>query len=217
MTTTEGTYSGYTELDVTGAYWSVARNLGVISEDIYRLSEQRDESGKLVISKRARLMALGSLAARKDVYHFDGRERKLVEVREDKRLASMFFHIARVVGECMTEIYQQCDCLGFWVDACIVRNFPDNIEQAEDIAGRYGLTLHEVELAPRVHIRPIGARGTAMYCIEIRDRSEESWSIRPKYYALRQDMTADQRRVLIMDHLQKTLTYEREKGTWVSE
>jgi len=57
-------YTNAVEIDISSAYWKQAYNIGIISEQTYRLG--------LFVPKNVRLIAFGSAATKKDVFYFDG-------------------------------------------------------------------------------------------------------------------------------------------------
>lgn len=201
-----GVHRGFREFDITKAYWTVAREKGVISEEIYQHGLKVDDNGDRVVSKKVLLMSLGSLAAKKDLYEFDGSQRFFRRTIYNERTAAMFFAIAKRVGEIMTQIYINTDCLGFWVDACFVRDYPENTERVHEIARRYGVSLHDVELSPSLMITKT-KMGPMMYCIEVHERSDSAFSIRPKCFMLSEHKDVNACRVKFMDRLTKNLKY----------
>jgi hypothetical protein len=114
-----GTYEEATELDVNGAYWKIAYNLGYIPLDIY-------EEG-LEVDKKCRLMALGGLATSKIVYEYNPRTDKYFKTDkiENPITRSYFFDIANTLDGIMKSIMEGVskNIYFYWVDAFFMKDF----------------------------------------------------------------------------------------------
>ena len=102
------------EIDLTGAYWNIAFREGIINKELF-------ERGKLV-SKKARLIALGALAKNVTTLYFDGERWTIGGITENKK-ADYFFRVAEMTGEIMQEL-KYCagsNYLFYWVDAIFFR------------------------------------------------------------------------------------------------
>ena len=102
------------EIDISGAYWAIAYKLGIISDNIY-------ERG-LLVSKKARLAALGALAKNITHLYFDGRQ-WFCEYVEESPLKDFFFLAAKEISEIMTQL-RYLTMGGFyfyWVDAIFIK------------------------------------------------------------------------------------------------
>lgn len=111
-----GVYRNVAEFDVNKAYWELARRLGYINEEIYKKG--------LEVSKMARLVALGSMATNKRVYHFNGQcfeDHKEEQVNPVTR--SYFFHVSKQLDSIMKDIFSSIPGdrkYFYWVDAFFV-------------------------------------------------------------------------------------------------
>lgn len=105
-------YRDIVEIDVNKAYWRIAYILGYINTEIYK------EGLSDAISKSARLVALGSLATKRDVFNYEVETGvyKKGEVIVNEYLRSVFLHICFELGRIMDETDNK-DYLFFWVDA----------------------------------------------------------------------------------------------------
>lgn len=116
----EGEYTGYCEIDVSGAYWKTALDLGYISKEIYREGNDRDQ-----VRKQVRLMALGALAKKTEYLRYSppyGPSDIEIEV-EVCELEVFWDNISYSFGLVMNECFQvfRGQTLGYWVDAVFVR------------------------------------------------------------------------------------------------
>ena len=111
-----GTYDQVEEIDLNGAYWKCARNLGYISEDLYKEG--------LTVDKKTRLAALGGLATMKTVYEFDGKKEKPLDPIFNPVTRSVFFDISRDVGSSMMRAMSVAgrSAMFMWVDAMVINS-----------------------------------------------------------------------------------------------
>lgn len=111
-----GRYEGVTEVDVNSAYWEIARQKGIISEQLYK-------KGLNDVSKMARLVALGSLATVRHHYVYDLSKGKYKseKVECNERTRSYFFDVAKQLDEVMARCIQKHQVLFYWVDAFILK------------------------------------------------------------------------------------------------
>lgn len=110
------------KIDISSAYWSTAHGL-FLSDSVYNW-------GKTLKSKR--LMALGSLASKKNIQLYD-RGNLIYDTFVHKVSEPYYREIQRLVGEVMerTMLYV-CEAVGFWVD-CIFLRTDDNYAKEEII------------------------------------------------------------------------------------
>lgn len=115
-----GIYSGVCEIDVNSAYWKCAKDLGYINKDLYEEGNDPER-----VSKKTRLMALGSCAKKteiKEVYFQDGELKEDFTITEEP--TEVFWdNITFTFGNAMNEVYSifESDMFGFWVDAVFCR------------------------------------------------------------------------------------------------
>lgn len=125
-----GTYEGVTEIDLNGAYWSAAHQLGYISDSVYMRGIERDESGELKVPKGVRLIALGALARKRTIREFtpdSGYE--YIGLDYDAHLGGVFFDCAKLIGDVMLKCVAAVNQSGidtnpflfYWFDALFVR------------------------------------------------------------------------------------------------
>jgi len=125
-TNKSGYFEDVTEVDINGAYWKAALELGYITESLYREGVATKPDGTLKIPKMVRLVALGALARKRTVREYAGNgayDYKGLEY--DPELGGVFFHVAKRVGELMTACVEDMGLsafLLFWVDAFIVES-----------------------------------------------------------------------------------------------
>lgn len=127
-----GTYTGITEIDLNGAYWTAAYQLGYITEKTYRRAFSVDERGELLIKKKVRLIALGALAKRVTVRDYipDEKEYKYKGTEYDAHCGGVFFHCAKLIGDIMKKCVDVIHAKGFednpflfyWFDAIFVKS-----------------------------------------------------------------------------------------------
>jgi len=119
-----GTYTVVTEIDVNGAYWTVARKLGYISEKIYQKGIEINEKGENKIPKMIRLIALGALARKRTVREFTKEKGYTsLPLDYDPELGGVFFHISKHLGELMLQCIDEIGedpFFFFWVDALMI-------------------------------------------------------------------------------------------------
>ena len=98
------------EMDITKAYYKMARNLDYISEEIYHIC--------LKLPKHIRLRLIGSIATHKVVEKYENKELKDIQIIEDLELRDIWFHICYEVGKVMEECAEaiQDYFIFYWVD-----------------------------------------------------------------------------------------------------
>lgn len=117
-------YNSCIEIDLDEAYWLMAKNKGVISEDIYEFGKK--EAGNL--TKYGRLVALGSLAKKTYYYTFvNGMLRKKSVAR--KWTENIWFTICAELAEIMTEAEKIAGNTfsHYWVDGIYLLDPSDDI------------------------------------------------------------------------------------------
>lgn len=100
------------EIDINAAYPTAARNMGIITGDTYNklMSEK--------VSKKVRLIAIGSLASRKKITKYEKGQQVGEPDKPKNPTRKLFFHISKTIGQHMFNVMQQVpECLFYWVDA----------------------------------------------------------------------------------------------------
>ena len=108
-----GIYKNLVEIDLNRAYWNIALEKGYLSKELY-------DKG-LEVPKNVRLVALGSLATVKNLYHFDGNQKTFIKEDYNKKTRPFFFEISREVDNLMSNIFDKVPVLWYWVDAFFYR------------------------------------------------------------------------------------------------
>lgn len=129
-------------IDIKSAYWQTALNLGIISKEIY---DKGMNVGKVV-----RLAALGSLAKKKDIWSFDGKElKKMDTVRSEYE--NLWFAICKKVSDIMNHVVKSIgdDFVFYWVDGIYVKRSEGLLEKITKIFEEKGYFVH-LELIPKV-------------------------------------------------------------------
>lgn len=125
-----GVYTGLSEVDLNGAYWTAAYLLGYISQACYERGCEVGEDGELEVPKHVRLIALGALARKRTVREFvPGEGYKLLPLEYDSHLGGVFFDCAKLIGSVMMKCVSALNAAGidknpflfFWFDALFVR------------------------------------------------------------------------------------------------
>lgn len=124
-----GTYTkDLYEIDLKSAYWNFALKNGFISKEIY----ERGNNTKM-ISKKARLIALGNLAKRKTYIEFDGENFIKAEFESSTETENVFFKVSQqtdlIMNKC--KLIAGSNYLFYWCDAIFVNSkaAKDQIEQ----------------------------------------------------------------------------------------
>lgn len=110
------------ELDLSSAFWEIAKKKGIINEEIYQYGLKKE------ISKKARLVSLGALAKRTTIIHYkDGIFTK--PITKEKETAPLFFKCAEITSIIMhsLRILANKNYFFFWCDAIFFRG--DNIKE----------------------------------------------------------------------------------------
>lgn len=112
-----GTYHDVIEVDINTAYWELALKMGLISQDIFY--------NGMIRKKEDRLIGLGSLATRKNVYEYDTQTGKYdyIESIQDERGRNAFFWVCATLGDIMKRAIDESGAriMFFWVDAFFIR------------------------------------------------------------------------------------------------
>jgi hypothetical protein len=116
-----GKYTDVYEVDLNSAYWEIAYKRGYISPEIYQEGNARDKEGCLIIPKKVRLIALGSLAkvSRLDIWDTKRSEyTRSHRIIGDPNQRDKFFDVAAQVNRHMKTAGVLCEKpLFFWCDA----------------------------------------------------------------------------------------------------
>lgn len=120
------------EIDMRAAYWRTAKQLGLLTPELYKEGIWR--------VKKMRLIALGSLAKRVRVYECNGIDQKLVTTKVNKKTEKIWYSICKVVGTVINEVKNSLpenDFIYFWVDGIYFEN-KRNIQNIVKIFRKYG-------------------------------------------------------------------------------
>lgn len=114
------------EVDIDQAYWETAYQLGIVNDTIY------STGCKGVISKKARLTALGSLAKKTYIYKFKGKKVIGKEVEKDPLLENLWFTICKRVSDVMHSVIDSLgkDFIFYWVDGIYFKHTKKNVQIA---------------------------------------------------------------------------------------
>jgi hypothetical protein len=154
-------------IDINGAYWKTAYNLGVISSSIYKRGLDTD--------KVVRLAALGGLAKRKDIWRFNGKEFKKQKPIRSISTENIWFAICKRVSDVMSEVAKKIgsNFVFYWVDGIYVKNDTATIAQISEMFLKYGYTT-KMEYIPYVEF---GERGFKVQGAIEEDVKNFCWSI----------------------------------------
>lgn len=121
------------EVDVNHAYWNIARQLGVINDKVFKEGEE--------VEKMTRLIGLGSLASKKKVFQFDGKNYHWIGYKYDQVLRSYFFRVSLELDLIMRSIFSdiQQDSFFYWFDAFFVT--PQVAEYISEEVKRFDLSV----------------------------------------------------------------------------
>jgi len=127
------TLTDIVEIDIDQAYWDTALQLGVLNEKLYAMGLSEE------ISKRARLVALGSLAKKVYHYRFQGRQMISSDIERSEETENIWFTICKRVSDVMLEIAQAVgdDYIFFWVDGIYIKNNPESIAKTQQIIEKW--------------------------------------------------------------------------------
>jgi hypothetical protein len=106
------------EIDLNAAFWQVAKDYQIISEEIY-LQGKNDKR----ISKKTRLIALGNLAKRATISEFNGEKYVSISQELPPPTAKLFFYCAWTIAQMMQSVSWLIgeNALFYWVDAIFVQ------------------------------------------------------------------------------------------------
>ena len=130
-----GQYTDVAEFDLNSAYWELAKYHGFISDKTYNFAKKKTKKGEPLISKKGRLVALGSIATSTMSYRY---VKGKYEDLDEKRLptSGMFFTCAKEVADQMTRAMDTFgnDLFFYYVDAifCTRKVSPDMCQFIED-------------------------------------------------------------------------------------
>lgn len=154
-------------IDVNGAYWKTAYNLGVINFRIYKRG--------LDVDKVVRLASLGSLAKRKDIWTFDGKDFKKQKAVHSNTTENIWFAICKRVSDVMSEIAKKIgsNFVFYWVDGIYVKNDVKTIAEISEMFLKHGYTT-KMDYVPYVEFVEKGFK--VQGAIED-DVKQFSWSV----------------------------------------
>lgn len=111
-------YNQVVEMDVNQAYFDIALHNGYLTQKLY-------DKG-MILPKKVRLVALGSLASRKEVWEYCPKRKIMIEQPEvcDEITRSYFFDVSSQLDDIMTDIFKGFygHVIMYWVDAFFVKN-----------------------------------------------------------------------------------------------
>lgn len=136
-------YDNVVEIDLDQAYWEMAYKLGVISDENYEYGSKLNDK----ISKKGRLIALGSLAKKTHIYDFDG-EKLIKETIEEPTLRNVFLTICKEVGDIVNSLKNELgsDYLYHWVDAVFIENKITAVKKVEEVFRKHGFHFKKIPL-----------------------------------------------------------------------
>lgn len=112
-----GHYKDIVEIDLNKAYWEIAYRESIIDLETYKKGKGKN------VSKRSRLVALGSLATIKTIFEFDGERHELIEIKASEHTRNYFFHVSKKVDYIMKNVKASIpeeQFYFFWVDAFFI-------------------------------------------------------------------------------------------------
>jgi len=192
----DGVYLDCNEIDVKGAYWRIAHELGYISNGLY-------EKG-LTVPKNIRLAALGSFATVKHRYTHRGGETFFEPPITNEKTRGLFFHVAKVLDDIMIKISKENpnDFLFYWVDAFFVkRNAARKIMEA---LKQNGLE-YRIKNCPKITAKRLDSGHTEINVLEAEKYQADRTDIRFKKFS----MPAKSKQT--MEHFQKIFDSNFEK------
>lgn len=135
---------GLIEFDLDKAYWRSARNLGVITEELYQ------EGLSSNFTKIELLATLGSLAKFKCSRMFDGKKYgRSVIVDDSSETRHIWDAISFAVDKCMIDCANELgkDFYIYWTDAIFFRNTKENLDKVRQIAEFHGFSGKVIPIA----------------------------------------------------------------------
>ena len=143
----EGVYTDMVELDLNAAYWNKALQLGYITKGMYEKAFNPE------ISKKARLVALGSLAKTTYIYENDMNGGVKYIGKEPEKTEGIFFHIANEVAKDLVILSTQIPSyLFYWVDALFFSQ--SDLEKANKIVKALGYE-YKLYICESIEITPL--------------------------------------------------------------
>jgi hypothetical protein len=127
-------YKDLFELDLSAAFWESAKELNIISPEIYAKGLHEK------ISKKARLLSLGNLAKTIIESNFNGQEYSPARIITSKLTEGCFFGCAQRTSEIMLicKMILGADYLFFWCDAIFFRPGINNVQKLADFLNSIG-------------------------------------------------------------------------------
>lgn len=125
-------------VDLSAAYITEARNMGLLDESIYKLffEEERRKFKRIQKSKikdycghngevykhskKIRLIALGALAQHKTIINYDKGKHTHTDIKYNEELANIFFTVSLNIGKLMIEVLQKFEGLFSYVDCIFI-------------------------------------------------------------------------------------------------
>lgn len=190
----DGKYLDVLEIDVNKAYWTIAKQKGYISNEIYKQG--------LEVNKDVRLISLGALATQKRVFEFLDGEYQHVKDKSNPITRSYFFDVAKHLDILMNEIFS---IVGFesiyfyWVDAIFTTH------QTQKVVKEFFLDNHlEVKEKEILHMKvKTDKEGLKMaYLSELKNREKDKTNFKIKPFILADKEKKEQ---MIINKFKKTI------------
>lgn len=125
------------ELDINGAYFSAAKNLNYLPEELFKEG--------MTYSKKTRLVAIGTLARTRKSFYHDGHKYFEIPSSEDENtkteLKNFWKTIVNYTDISLHDVYFNSECYFYWVDAVFMNEF--RAEEAKKIFAKHNFTVKE--------------------------------------------------------------------------
>lgn len=129
-------YENIIEIDIDEAYWKTSHILGVINDAIYH---EGSKSGG-TMKKNTRLVALGSLAKKIDIYWYKGNS--MVKRTQERSVLTenIWYSLCKTISDLMWEAKKIAgnDFFLYWVDGIYIRNKPEKVEAITELFKKHG-------------------------------------------------------------------------------
>lgn len=154
-------------IDINNAYWDTARNLGIISNEIYKRG--------MFVSKIPRLSALGALAKTTDTWKYNGEVFVKEQPVRSWSTENLWFAICKKVSDTMVEIAEAIgdDFVFYWVDGIYIKNNPKSFQKVLEIFLKNGYTS-KFQQVPKVEFFE---NQFVVQGVQESDKKRYSWSV----------------------------------------